>query len=59
MIKVANIVSLIVAPVIVKYSQMSLGLGIVVAILLAGVVWAILKSKREAPSLFEEDRAKK
>ena len=59
MIKVANIVSLIVAPVIVKYSHMSLGLGIVVAILLAGVVWAILKSKREAPSLFEEDRAKK
>jgi len=59
MIKVTNIVSLIVAPVIVKYSHMSLGLGIVVAVLLAGVVWAILKSKREAPSLFEEDRAKK
>ena len=59
MIKVANIVSLIVAPVIVKYSHMTLGLGIVVAILLAGVAWAILKSKREAPSLFEEDRIKK
>ncbi|MGA2533928.1 MAG: sodium-translocating pyrophosphatase [Candidatus Aminicenantales bacterium] len=56
MIKVANIVSLIVAPVIVKYSHMTLGLGIVVAILLASVAWAILKSKREAPSLFEEDR---
>ncbi len=25
----------------------------------AGVVWAIIKSKREAPSLFEEDKAKK
>ncbi|MGD1009624.1 MAG: sodium-translocating pyrophosphatase [Candidatus Aminicenantales bacterium] len=59
MIKVANIVSLIVAPVIVKYSHMSLGLGIVVAVLLAGVAWAIWKSKREAPSLFEEDRVKK
>ena len=59
MIKVANIVSLIVAPVIVKYSHMTLGLGIVVAILLAGVGWAIWKSKREAPSLFEEDRVKK
>jgi K(+)-stimulated pyrophosphate-energized sodium pump len=59
MIKVTNLVSLIVAPVIVKYSHMSLGLGIVVAVLLAGVAWAILKSKREAPSLFEEDRTKK
>jgi K(+)-stimulated pyrophosphate-energized sodium pump len=54
MIKVANIVSLIMAPVIVKYSHMSLGLVLVVVVLLAGVVWAILKSKREAPSLFTE-----
>ncbi len=59
MIKVTNIVSLIVAPVIVKYSHMSLGLGIVVAVLLAGVAWAIIKSKREAPSLFEEDKGQK
>jgi len=59
MIKVTNLVSLIVAPVIVKYSHMSLGLGIVVAVLLAGVAWAILKSKREAPSLFEEDKVGK
>ncbi len=56
MIKVTNIVSLIMAPVIVKYSHMSLGLVLVVAVLLAGVVWAILKSKREAPSLFAEEK---
>jgi hypothetical protein len=46
-------VSLIAAPIIVKYSKMSLGVIVVVAILFAGVIWAILKSKREAPSLFE------
>jgi K(+)-stimulated pyrophosphate-energized sodium pump len=56
MIKVTNLVSLIVAPVIVKYSHMTLGLGLVVAVLLGGVTWAILKSKREAPSLFEDDK---
>ena len=59
MIKVTNLVSLIVAPVIVKYSHMSLGVIIVVVVLLAGVTWAIFKSKREAPSLFEPDKAAK
>jgi len=54
MIKVTNIVSLIMAPVIVKYSHMSLGLVLVVVVLIAGVIWAILRSKREAPSLFKE-----
>ncbi len=56
MIKVTNLVSLIAAPIIVKYSKMSLGVIVVVGILIAGVVWAVLKSKREAPSLFEEDK---
>jgi K(+)-stimulated pyrophosphate-energized sodium pump len=54
MIKVTNLVSLIAAPILVKYSKMSIGLAAVVAVLLAGVVWAIWKSKREAPSLFTE-----
>jgi K(+)-stimulated pyrophosphate-energized sodium pump len=58
MIKVTNLVSLIVAPVIVKYSHMSLGVVLVVVVLLAGVIWAIIRSKREAPSLFEEDKIK-
>jgi K(+)-stimulated pyrophosphate-energized sodium pump len=54
MIKVTNLVSLIAAPIIVKYSKMSIGLAAVVAVLIGGVIWAIWKSKREAPSLFVE-----
>jgi len=55
MIKVTNLVSLIAAPIIVKYNKMTIGLAVVVAVLLAATVWAILKSKREAPSLFAEE----
>ena len=58
MIKVTNLVSLIAAPILVKYSKMSFGLAAVVAVLLAGVIWAIWKSKREAPSLFIEIEGK-
>ena len=54
MIKVTNIVSLLAAPIIVKYNRMTPGLAVVVAILLAATVWAIWKSKREAPSPFTE-----
>jgi K(+)-stimulated pyrophosphate-energized sodium pump len=56
MIKVTNIVSLLAAPIIVKYNKMTWGLAAVVAVLLAATVWAIVKSKREAPSLFDEDK---
>jgi K(+)-stimulated pyrophosphate-energized sodium pump len=56
MIKVSNLVSLIVAPIIVKYSHMSLGVVAVVVVLLVSVTWAIVKSKKEAPPLFEEDK---
>jgi K(+)-stimulated pyrophosphate-energized sodium pump len=48
MIKVVNLVSLIAAPVIVKYSSMSAGLVVVVLILVGLIVWAILRSKRAA-----------
>jgi K(+)-stimulated pyrophosphate-energized sodium pump len=58
MIKVTNLVSLIAAPIIVKYNKMSVGLAAVVAVLMAATVWAIWKSKREAPSLFTEEQAK-
>jgi K(+)-stimulated pyrophosphate-energized sodium pump len=58
MIKVTNLVSLIAAPIIVKYSNMTLGVILVGAVLLAGVAWAIMKSKREAPSLFKEEGRK-
>ncbi len=56
MIKVTNLVSLIAAPIIVKYSNMSLGVIAVVGVLLAGVIWAILKSKRVAPPLSESEK---
>jgi K(+)-stimulated pyrophosphate-energized sodium pump len=49
MIKVVNLVSLIAAPVIVKYSTFNTGLIIVVAILIVGVIWAISASKKHAP----------
>jgi K(+)-stimulated pyrophosphate-energized sodium pump len=51
MIKVTNLVSLIAAPVIVKYSSMSAGVIIVVVLLLAAVVWAINQSKRPAKEI--------
>ncbi len=58
MIKVTNLVSLIAAPIIVKYNKMTVGLAAVVAVLLGATVWAIWKSKREAPSLFTEIEGK-
>jgi K(+)-stimulated pyrophosphate-energized sodium pump len=51
MIKVVNLVSLIAAPLIVKYSQAHLGSYIVALILLVAIGWAILQSKRPAASL--------
>jgi len=53
MIKVINLVSLIIAPILVKYSSMTVGLGVVVLIILSLIVWAILRSKRQAPELKE------
>jgi len=58
MIKVTNLVSLIAAPIIVKYNKMTIGLAAVVAVLMGGTIWAIWKSKREAPSLFVEVEGK-
>jgi K(+)-stimulated pyrophosphate-energized sodium pump len=51
MIKVVNLVSLIAAPIIVKYSSINIGLILVVIILVAGVIWAIRASKRTTPEL--------
>jgi K(+)-stimulated pyrophosphate-energized sodium pump len=53
MIKVVNLVSLLAAPIIVKYSEMSVGVVIVAAALLAAVIWAIFQSKRPTKSLEE------
>lgn len=53
MIKVVNLVSLIAAPIIVKYNQVSTGVVVVAIALLAAVVWAISQSKKPAKSLEE------
>ncbi len=53
MIKVVNMVSLIAAPIIVKYSEMSVGVVLVAGVLLAAIVWAISQSSRPAKALDE------
>jgi K(+)-stimulated pyrophosphate-energized sodium pump len=50
MIKVVNLVSVIIAPIVVAFKETSLGIVIVGAVLLAGLVWAIFTSKRETPA---------
>ncbi|MEI6291401.1 MAG: sodium/proton-translocating pyrophosphatase, partial [Chloroflexota bacterium] len=55
MIKVVNLVSVIIAPIVVKYSGATGGelLGVwIVALALVGVlVWAIMRSKSQAPAI--------
>jgi K(+)-stimulated pyrophosphate-energized sodium pump len=51
MIKVVNLVSLIAAPIIVKYSQTTTASYIVGFLLLVAVGWAIAKSKKPAKPL--------
>jgi K(+)-stimulated pyrophosphate-energized sodium pump len=48
MIKVVNLVSLLAAPMIVKYSDAKVGSYLIAIILLVLVTWAIWKSKRPA-----------
>jgi len=55
MIKVVNIVSLIIAPIMVQYQGLSLGTGIVVALLIALLWWAIVRSKREPVPIAEPE----
>jgi K(+)-stimulated pyrophosphate-energized sodium pump len=47
MIKVVNLVSLIIAPIIVQYKDMGWGVALVVVLLLGLLWWAILRSKEE------------
>jgi K(+)-stimulated pyrophosphate-energized sodium pump len=46
MIKVVNLVSLLAAPIIVKYSSPSVGLILVSVILVVAIIWAIRVSKK-------------
>jgi K(+)-stimulated pyrophosphate-energized sodium pump len=53
MIKVVNLVSLIAAPIIVKYTNISWEVALVAVILFAAVVWGIMQSKKPAPAIKE------
>jgi K(+)-stimulated pyrophosphate-energized sodium pump len=49
MIKVVNLVSVIIAPIVVQYERLGLTGWLVVLVLLGLLVWAIRQSKRPAP----------
>lgn len=51
MIKVVNLVSLLAAPVIVKYQNPTVGFWIVAVILFAVLVWGIMSSKKEVKAV--------
>jgi K(+)-stimulated pyrophosphate-energized sodium pump len=51
MIKVVNLVSLLAAPVIVKFQSLGIGGWIVVVIMVSAVLWAILQSKKPVPEV--------
>jgi K(+)-stimulated pyrophosphate-energized sodium pump len=54
MIKVVNLVSLIIAPIIVRYTGFNWVVVLVVVLLAALLWWAISRSKRQVPSAIEE-----
>ncbi len=49
MIKVVNLVSVIIAPIVVQYKQLGIIGWLIVILLLASLVWAIWQSKRPVP----------
>jgi K(+)-stimulated pyrophosphate-energized sodium pump len=48
LIKVINLVSLILAPIVVQYKTVTLPIAIGMVVLIAIMVWAITRSKRPA-----------
>jgi K(+)-stimulated pyrophosphate-energized sodium pump len=55
MIKVVNLVALIVAPIVVAYKNLGVVGWIVVLLLVAALVWAIIRSKKPAPKIAETE----
>ncbi|MEW6569177.1 MAG: sodium-translocating pyrophosphatase [Chloroflexota bacterium] len=51
MIKVVNLVSVIIAPIIVQYRTLGVVGWSIAVLLLAGLVWAVWQSKRTAPAV--------
>jgi K(+)-stimulated pyrophosphate-energized sodium pump len=54
MIKVVNLVSVIIAPVVVQYPKLGVGGWIVVLVLVGVLAWAIMNSKKPAPEMTTE-----
>ncbi len=48
LIKVINLISLIIAPIVVRQTTTSVGVWIVMLVLIAAMGWAVLRSKRPA-----------
>jgi K(+)-stimulated pyrophosphate-energized sodium pump len=57
MIKVVNLVSVIIAPIIVAYSPLGLGGWSIVIVLLATLAWAYWQSKKAAPEVMVDGSA--
>jgi K(+)-stimulated pyrophosphate-energized sodium pump len=57
MIKVVNLVALIVAPIVVTYKTLGFSGWLVVILLVIGLTWAILQSKRPAPQISQSPAA--
>ena len=57
MIKVVNLVSVIIAPIVVKYQVLGIGGWLLAALLVGILVYAILQSKRPAPEVALEPAA--
>ncbi len=55
MIKVVNLVSLIIAPLIVQYRQLGPIGWVIVLILLGGLLWGIIQSKKPVPKMIPSD----
>ena len=53
MIKVVNLVSVIIAPLAVTYDEKTPGVLLTGVILFALLVWAVLRSKQDAPTSLE------
>ena len=56
LIKVVNLVSVIIAPIVVQYRTLGLGGWLIVVVLLGVLGWAIWQSKRPAPSVTVESK---
>ncbi len=54
MLKVINLTSVIIAPIVVHYTKMTLGAWIIALVSLAILVWGILQSKRPIPEVVSQ-----